>query len=71
MLTVNVKSVTRKGRMKYLFPLFLIASARADVLEDVTEGLNDDDTPLHLVFQARKNVRLNVSSFSGSKVVKY
>ena len=28
-------------------------------------------TPLHLVFQARKNVRLNFSTFSGSKVVMY
>ena len=28
-------------------------------------------TPLHLVFQARKNVRLNFSTLSGSKVVKY
>ena len=28
-------------------------------------------TPLHLLFQARKNVRLNFFTFSGSKVVKY
>ena len=27
--------------------------------------------PLHLVFQARKNVQLNFSTFSGSKVFKY
>ena len=28
-------------------------------------------TPLHLVFQVRKNVRLNFSTLSGSKVVMY
>ena len=32
--------------MKYYPSLVLIASARAEVLEEVTEGLNDDDLSL-------------------------
>ena len=32
--------------MKYYVSLVLIAIARAEVLEDVTEGLNDDDLSL-------------------------